>query len=153
GLAAAGLALGLPLHAFAAWWIYRGGFDPIDVAWITASYDPGRLLIGAGYIGLVMLAVRSSFARPITAALAAVGRMALTNYLGTTLVCTPLFNGYGFGLFGELDRYQVYFVVLAIWTLQLVASPIWFRYFLFGPAEWLWRSLTYWTPQPMVRKA
>jgi uncharacterized protein len=151
-LAVLGLAIGLPLHAFAAWRAYSGGFDPIDIAWITATYNPGRLAIAVAYIGLVMLVARAGFARPLIASLAAVGRMALTNYLATTLICTTLFDGYGFGLFGELRRWQLYLVVLAIWALQLVASPIWFRYYLFGPAEWAWRSLTYWKEQPLMRE-
>ncbi len=146
-----GLAVGLPLHAFAAWWAYRRGFDPVDIAWITATYDPGRLATALAYIGVAMLVVRAGILRWLTASLAAVGRMALTNYLGTTLICTTLFNGYGFGLFGKLDRWQIYLVVLGVWTLQLVVSPIWFRYFLFGPAEWAWRSLTYWARQPLLR--
>jgi len=51
--------------------------------------------------------------------------------------------GWGFNLLGELDRFQIYYVVLGVWLFQLIISPIWLRYFRFGPAEWLWRSLTY----------
>jgi uncharacterized protein len=153
-LAILGLAIGLPLHAYAAWRVYQGGFDPIDIAWITATYNPGRLTIALGYIGLVMLVARAGIARRLVGSLAAVGRMALTNYLATTLICTTLFDGYGFGfgLFGKLHRWQLYFVVLGIWALQLVASPLWLRYYLFGPAEWAWRSLTYWKEQPLMRE-
>jgi uncharacterized protein len=151
-LVVGGLAIGLPLHAFATWWAYSRGFDPIDMTWITATYDPGRLAIALAYIGLVMLVVRAGIFRRLTASLAAVGRMALTNYLATTLICTTLFNGYGFGLFGSLHRYQLYFVVLGVWTIQLAISPVWLRYFLFGPAEWSWRSLTYWKRQPLCRR-
>ncbi len=68
-----------------------------------------------------------------------------------TLICTALFYGYGFGLFGKLQRYELLYVVGAIWIFQLIISPIWLRYFRFGPLEWLWRSLTYWQPQPMLR--
>jgi uncharacterized protein len=150
-LAILGLAIGLPLHAFAAWRAYSSGFDPIEIAWITATYNPGRLAIAAAYIGLVMLLARAGILRPLTAGLAAVGRTALSNYLATTLICTTLFDGYGFGLFDKLQRWELYLVVLAIWTLQLVASPIWLRYYLFGPAEWGWRSLTYWKEQPLMR--
>ena len=46
-LVVAGLALGLPLHAFATWWAYSRGFDPIDIAWLSATYDPGRLAIAS----------------------------------------------------------------------------------------------------------
>jgi uncharacterized protein len=150
-LIVAGLAIGLPLQAFATWWVYHREFDPIDIAWTAATYDPGRLAIALAYIGLVILFLRAGMFPRLSTSLAAVGRMALTNYLVTTLICTTLFNGYGFGLFGSFSRYQLYFVMLGVWAVQLVISPIWFRYFLFGPAEWLWRSLTYWNRQPMRR--
>ena len=152
-LVALGLAIGWPLHAWAAGWIYRHDFDPIDLAWIAMTYDPGRLAVALGYVGLVMLVVRLGVARRLTTALGDVGRMALTNYLGTTLVCTTLFYGYGFGLFGQLSCAELYWVVLGVWIVQLLVSPLWLRHFLFGPAEWAWRSLTYWKLQPLVRRS
>ena len=79
--------------------------------------------------------------------------MALTNYLTHSIVCTTLFYGYGFGLFGQINRTGLAAIVLAIWIFQLIVSPIWLKYFRFGPAEWLWRSLTYWRIQPMRAKA
>jgi uncharacterized protein len=75
--------------------------------------------------------------------------MALSNYLLHTLIATTIFYGHGFGLFGSVDRTGQVIIVFAIWAFQLVWSPIWLRYFRFGPAEWLWRSLTYWRVQPM----
>ena len=75
--------------------------------------------------------------------------MALTNYIGQTVMGTLVFYGYGLGLYGHLQRYQLYFVVLGIWLVQLTVSPIWLQRFRFGPLEWLWRSLTYKTRQPM----
>jgi uncharacterized protein len=68
-------------------------------------------------------------------------------------VCSIVFTGYGFKLYGELQRYQVYYVVLAIWVVQLIYSPIWLRHYRFGPVEWGWRSLTYWKKQPFRRRA
>jgi uncharacterized protein len=62
------------------------------------------------------------------------------------------FFGYGLNFYGEFEFYQIYFVVLAIWTFQLIISPIWLKHFRFGPMEWLWRSLTYWKLQPMRRE-
>ena len=60
-----------------------------------------------------------------------------------------LFYGYGFNLFGKLQRYQLLYVVLAVWAFLLLVSPIWLRHFRYGPMEWVWRSLTYWQKQPM----
>jgi uncharacterized protein len=56
-------------------------------------------------------------------------------------------------LFGQLQRYQLYYIVLGMWLFSLAVSPIWLRYFRFGPLEWCWRSLTYWQRQPMRRRA
>jgi len=150
-LAIGGLALGLPLHLLATWADYRDGFDPIQMTWWLMTYDPGRLPMALAYLAMVMLIVQAQVLRRLTASLAAVGRTALSNYLATTLICTTFFYGYGFGLYGSLSRYQLYFVVLAVWAVQLVISPIWLHYFLYGPAEWAWRSLTYWELQPLKR--
>lgn len=59
---------------------------------------------------------------------------------------------FGLGLFGQLERYQLYYVVATIWMLQIVGSSLWLKYFHFGPLEWLWRSLTYWRLQGFVRR-
>jgi uncharacterized protein len=74
------------------------------------------------------------------------------NYLGTSLICTLLFNGYGLGLFAKLQFYQLFFVVAGVWFFNLTASTLWLKYFRFGPMEWLWRSLTYWKLQPILRE-
>jgi uncharacterized protein len=79
--------------------------------------------------------------------------MALSNYLLTSILCTFFFNGYGLGYFGKLQRHELYYVVLGMWTINLIISPIWLRHFRFGPAEWVWRSLTYWQQQPMRRQS
>ena len=84
--------------------------------------------------------------------LSAVGRMALSNYLFDSLLFTTLFYGYGFDLYGALHRPMLYVLVLATWAVQLLVSPLWLDVFRFGPAEWVWRSLTYWKPQPMLRR-
>lgn len=57
-----------------------------------------------------------------------------------SVICMIVFTGVGFGLFGKLQRYQLYYVVFAIWIFQLIVSPIWLTHFRFGPAEWLWRN-------------
>jgi uncharacterized protein len=81
--------------------------------------------------------------------LAAAGRMAFTNYLMQSLICAIVFTGLGFGLYGQLQRYELYYVVAAIWAVQLIWSPLWLKYYRYGPLEWLWRSLTYRKMQPL----
>ena len=57
------------------------------------------------------------------------------------------------GLFGKLKFYQLLYIVAGIWLLNLLASPVWLEYFRFGPREWIWRLLTHWQPQPMLRRS
>jgi uncharacterized protein len=66
-----------------------------------------------------------------------------------TVICTTIFYGHGLGLFGKVERTGQFAIVIAVWALELVWSPIWLARFRFGPLEWLWRSLTYWKLEPM----
>jgi uncharacterized protein len=77
--------------------------------------------------------------------------MALSNYLLQSIVMTTIFYGYGLSLYGEVPRLAQMLFVLALMGIQLVLSPWWLARFRFGPAEWAWRSLTYWQRQPMRR--
>jgi uncharacterized protein len=137
--------------AAGAWVVHdwmRAGFDP-GSRWLVL-YDSTRLAVALGHIAAVMLICKAGVLHWLTRRLAAVGRMALTNYIMHTLICIPLFCGFGLGLFGRLQRHELYYVVIAIWAFQLIASPVWLRYFQFGPLEWVWRSLTYHHRQPML---
>lgn len=111
------------------------------------------MLVSFAWVGAIMLACRSAVLPPVTRRLAAVGRMAFSNYIFHTVVCTTIFYGHGFGVFGKVERVGQLEIVLAIWAFQLIVSPIWLRYFLFGPLEWLWRSLTYLQWEPFRRPA
>lgn len=111
----------------------------------------GGMLVAVGHAALVMLIYKAGLFPGLSRRLGAVGRMALSNYLFDSIVCTTLFYGYGLAYFGTLDRTYLYLVVLAIWTFQLLVSPIWLEVYRFGPAEWLWRSLTYGKLMPMRR--
>ena len=79
--------------------------------------------------------------------------MALTNYLMSSIIAVIVFDGWTFGLFGELQRYQLYFVVLGVWAAILLWSKPWMEAFHYGPFEWAWRSLVQWKPQPWGKKA
>jgi uncharacterized protein len=145
-----GYGLGLPLMIFDAIDLIRHRFSFDYFMRGGVFYNAfGSLVVALGHVGLLMLIVQSGALGWLTTRLAAVGRMALSNYLFDSLVCTTLFYGYGFGLFGHVNRTGLAAIVLTIWIIQLLVSPIWLKYLRYGPAEWLWRSLTYWRIQPM----
>lgn len=149
-LAVGGYGFGLTVNAIETMAMLRSGFDPLVVQWTwLGSYEFGRVPVTLGHVGLIMIIWKSGFVPAAMRRLAAVGRMALTNYLTQSLICTLLFTGVGFGWFGQLARHELYYVVAAVWTLQLIWSPFWLARFQYGPAEWLWRSLTYRKRQPM----
>jgi uncharacterized protein len=103
------------------------------------------------WIGAVMLACRHAIATRLQRPLAAIGQLALSNYLLQTVIGTTIFYGHGFGLYGKVERTGQFLIVLAVWVLQLVIAPLWLRYFRFGPIEWLWRAVTYLRFPPMRR--
>ena len=107
-----------------------------------------RMMLATGYASMIMLLLRTNILNWLWQALAAVGRMALTNYIMQSIVCTFFFYGYGFGYFGRLQQWQLYFMVAEIALVQIVFSVFWLRYFTMGPLEWLWRCLVYrkWLP-------
>lgn len=108
-----------------------------------------NLLMCLGYVAWVVRALESPFLRRPLAGLAPAGRMALTNYLAQSLVCTWIFYGYGLGHFEQLPRAWQPLFVVALFGVQVLLSRAWLSRFRFGPVEWLWRSLTYAKAQPM----
>ncbi len=179
GLMLVGMALARwgVLYGRSAWWVYAlmvlvgftiglpvirfGVGQQFAHAWATdygmflgSQYNYwASLPASLGWIGLVMLVMKTPLLAILTRPLAAVGRMALSNYLFHSLVATMIFYGHGFGLFGQVERTGQIQIVAAIWLVQLVMSPLWLHWFRFGPAEWLWRSLSYGKWQPMWRRA
>jgi len=147
-----GYAIGISVNAYETRLLIDNNFDVIAFAKASLTYDLGRLPVTFGHIGLLTLICRMRWLNWLTSRLAAVGRMALTNYIAHSVVCAFVFTGIGFSMYGELERHQLYYVVGAIWLAQLMISPIWLQYFRFGPLEWLWRSLTYKQRQPMRRE-
>ncbi len=113
----------------------------------------GSVAVSLGYVSFWMLACREQWLGWLRQSLASVGQMALTNYLTHTVVCTTLFYGHGFGWYGHLSRVQLLLVVLVIWLAQLLISPWWLARFRFGPAEWIWRCLSYGKLHPIRRSA
>lgn len=98
--------------------------------------------------GLTLLAQKPSW-QPRLNPLACVGRMAITNYLLQTVICTTLFYGYGFGLYGKIGVAAGILLTVLIYLIQIPKSAWWLKRFRFGPVEWLWRTLAYGQRQPM----
>jgi uncharacterized protein len=113
----------------------------------------GSILMVFSYICLIMMLYQSGILLSLKSRLAAVGRMALTNYLMQSIICIFIFYGIGLGLFGQVSRIMQLAIVFLICALQLIYSKPWLNHFFFGPFEWLWRSLTYRKFQPFRRSA
>ncbi len=152
GLVTVGAFVGIPTIIYGAHRNIAAHWDIKYSFFLGGQYNYwASILVALGWVGLVMLACRAAVMGALTRCLGAVGRMALTNYLLQTLICTSIFYGHGLGLFGSFNRVQQILTVVAVWAVTLVLSPLWLRFFRFGPLEWLWRSLAYQKVQPMVR--
>jgi uncharacterized protein len=145
-----GLAIAIPVYMVLAWLLYRAAFRAeIGIAIFSAS-TPFRPIVVIAYAALIVLAARNG--GWLAERLAAAGRAAFTNYLGTSILMTTLFYGYGFRLFGELSRIELWLPVLGAWMLMLLWSKPWLDRFHYGPLEWMWRSLSRMSLQPMRRR-
>ncbi len=155
--------------------LLRWGLMPLGVAVMAGSMaiNPGAsfgqfnariglaqalgLLAGGlmcmGYVGWLVALFRSRAGAGLARWLAPAGRMALTNYLLQSVVCTLVFYNYGLGYFGQMPRAWQAVFALVLFVLQVLLSHVWLARFRFGPMEWLWRSATYLRAQPMRLRA
>lgn len=134
---AAGIALRL-LNMMLVW--HNAGAPPMLAGLID---QPGRLAMTIGHVGLFLLLWRHGVWPRIMAVLADMGRMALTLYLGQSLMGAVIFSGFGLGLWNRLSWPELWLVALAMLAVEAVFARIWLRHFRYGPAEWLWRWGTY----------
>jgi uncharacterized protein len=148
-----GLLIGLPANLLLA--LARSSANGNMLSPLLLLTQPLLLLCGplltAGYIGLFAMLARGPARLGLLQPLAAAGRMALSNYLMQSIICTTVFYSYGLGLFGKVGAFAGLALTLGLWLAQLIFSLLWLRAFRFGPMEWLWRSLTYGRRQPMRR--
>lgn len=150
---AVGYGIGVPVLAWMAWRVSQSGFEPFlrqQTSYLAAIPRP---FVALAHASTLLLIVRSGALGGLVGRLAAAGRMALSNYLGTSIITAFVFCGFGLGLFGRLERYELYYVVAGIWLLILLWSKPWMQALYYGPFEWLWRSLVRWKLQPFVRRA
>lgn len=157
---AVGYGVGLPLVAYSFYYqtvnystleanLLR--MERVAVEWTGIIYPFQRMLLVMAHAAALILLFTGGSAQWLYRRLAAVGRMAFTNYIMHSVICTLFFFGYGLNYYAELDYYQIYYVVVSIWVLQLVVSPWWLGRYYFGPLEWLWRTLTYGERPRMLR--
>ena len=147
-MAALGYGFGLAFRIWAVAGRWEADFSPILWAW--ASFDQiGRVIMTIGHTGMFFVIWKLASSSLPLRALTAAGRMALTNYIGQTVIANLIFTGVGFGLYGALDRTGVHSIMLVIWVFQLTFSMWWLARYRMGPLEWGWRCLTYWQRQPL----
>jgi len=147
------VVLGALALALVAWLTWRQDMAGEDLMWAGGVEFLLSPLIGLGYASVLILVWKAG-AAGFLSPLAAAGRMALTNYLAQSLIMTTLFyGGRGLGLMGQVDRPMLWAVVIAVWALQLIWSPLWLSRFSMGPLEWVWRRLTYGRIAPIRQAA
>ena len=135
--------IGIPPMAALALWACWSGFDSMVTFAVNFAWSfPFRIPLTVGFAALIFTLIAQREPGPFLNRVEAVGRVALSNYLGTSLVMTAIFYGWGLGLFASVPRAQVYAFVPLVWALMLFWSRPWLSRFRHGPAEWLWRSLT-----------
>lgn len=133
---------GLILSSLVALVVVMADYDKITAiaAFFIWSAVP-RMMLTIGYAAVLMLVIGRYAQSGFIARVAAAGQAAFTNYLGTSIVMTTIFYGYGFGLFGEISRVGLWAFVVGGWAIMLLWSKPWLDRFRYGPLEWLWRSL------------
>ena len=150
-IALIGYAVTVPVYAVLAWALWENGFTPEMLMTLgMAATVLFRPIMVIALAALIILLTRNGGA--LVERIAAAGRAAFTNYLGTSILMTGLFYGWGAGWFGTLSRIELWLVVIAMWALMLLWSKPWLDRYQYGPFEWLWRSLSRRSVQPMRRR-
>jgi uncharacterized protein len=148
--AAIGLTLAWSVTGLGAYKAWAGHFDLFQTTmWMQFPYDVGRVAGALGNAGLILVLLKAGVLQWLWRRVAAVGQMALSNYLLTSLTMQIIFVWGPWHWYGEVEYYKIYYAVAGMWIFNMTFSSIWLRYFEFGPMEWVWRSLTYWKRQPM----
>ncbi|UCC82612.1 MAG: DUF418 domain-containing protein [Gemmatimonadota bacterium] len=147
-----GLVLGLLLELTGGAAQQLSGEYVVAIWVFLIGINLGIPALSLSYAGAVALACARNAGSSVVRSLAALGRAALTNYVGQSVICGLIFYSYGLGLFGRLSGTEALLLAVPNLAGQLVLSVVWLRFFRFGPLEWAWRSLSYWQVQPMRRR-
>ncbi|WP_150295447.1 DUF418 domain-containing protein [Sphingobium estronivorans] len=131
----------IPMAGLAAW-VIGSGFAALPALGTVLAWSfPFRIPLAVGWAALILWLFARYRDRAPAHRIAAVGRLALSNYLGTSLVMCAIFYGWGLGLFGHMRYSQLPLFVIPAWIFMLLWSPLWQKRFALGPMEWLWRTL------------
>ncbi|MFZ5668049.1 MAG: DUF418 domain-containing protein [Pseudomonadota bacterium] len=152
-LIAVGYLIAAPVAAWLAWSMTKAGFEPVQRHYLEVLGAAPRPLIALAHASLLLLVVRAGALAVLVNRLEAAGRMAFSNYLMTSIITAFVFCGFGLGLYGQLERYELYYVVAGVWAFILLWSRPWLAVFHYGPFEWAWRSLVMWKPQPFLKRS
>jgi len=138
------LPIGLLFSGIGLYRSYSHDWEGIWVMNIGHHYNYiGSIFVALAYLGIVMLLSKTKRYYFLKMRIQSVGRMAFTNYIGTSIICTLIFYGHGLGLFGKFDRLEQWGVILLVWAIILIVSPILLSKYKQGPLEYIWRKLTY----------
>lgn len=147
-VAIVGLGIGLPIKIFTGYLTTYQAHDDVFVQLSMLASTIGGPLMSLGYIAVLALILLR--VPKLTKLLQPVGQMALTNYIGQTIIMLIIF--YGFGLFNSINAVWFIWIALAVFIVQICVSHIWMKYFNYGPLEWLWRNFTYLKVMPLKKK-
>tara|TARA_R110000787_G_scaffold280945_1_gene391963 strand:+ start:3393 stop:4688 length:1296 start_codon:yes stop_codon:yes gene_type:complete len=150
-MAVLGYMIGFSVNYYEILSIMEGNFSLLSFSKSNITYDLGRVPVAIGHVGAIMLFCKLPVLKWLKSSLAAVGKMALTNYVMHSVFAMFIFTGVGFGLFGTFQRYELLYIVFSIWVFQLILSPIWLKYYQYGPLEWIWRNLSYLKRHPFKK--
>jgi uncharacterized protein len=152
-LALVELLVSMPMLGIGLWKTWASGIDMITFeVWLFIPNSYYRVMGTLGMSSLLLVIFKSNRLFWFTRSLEAVGQTALSNYLLCSLLADIVFSWGPWKLYGRLEQYQLNYIIAGFWGVNLIWSTIWLKYFEFGPAEWLWRSLTYWQRQPMLSR-
>ena len=148
-----GLLIGLPANYALAHLSSTNGSAyyqlTINGLYQTIAYALGVAPLALAYTGFLMLIFQTALGNKSLSILAPVGKMAFTNYIMHSLVCQFVFLGAGLGYGGQLGTFYLTVFGITLFILQIIGSTLWLKFYQFGPAEWIWRSLTYGKIQPL----
>ena len=148
-----GFGIGFPLSVIGLFLAYSFDWDWKYIQFLGRS--PNHIatpFIAFGYIGFIMLWIQRGSFKKFQQKLRSIGKTALTAYLVQTLIATIIFYGFGFGLFGYVNRLVQLLIMFLIWILLLSLCPMWLSKYHYGPAEWIWRMLTQMKLVPLKRQ-